>query len=109
MRALEGYLSTRRDASRGLLLTDRSRPMNRNSVLEVLGGIGLRGGPENLHTHRFRHTYGDTLLGAGGQEGDLQVALGQSTSAMTKRYTRARQAGRALKAVRRLSPAERLA
>jgi len=108
MRAVAAYLKARRVVNDRAFVTDRGQAMNRNSLLQVLRRIGLRAGVENVHTHRFRHTYGDMFLEAGGQEGDLQAAFRHSTSAMTRRYTRARQTGRALEAMRRLSPVERL-
>jgi site-specific recombinase XerD len=108
MRALAAYLKARRSASETVFITRLARPMNRNSLLQVLRRLALRAGVEGVHTHRFRHTFADQWLGAGGQEGDLQTILGHSTPTMTRRYTNARKNERALEAMRGLSLVERL-
>jgi site-specific recombinase XerD len=108
MRALAAYLKARRSASETVFITRLARPMNRNSLLQVLRRLALRAGVEGVHTHRFRHTFADQWLGAGGQEGDLQTILGHSTPTMTRKYTNARKNERALEAMRGLSLVERL-
>lgn len=108
MRAVAAYLKARRVLSGLVFVSLRGEPLNRNSLLQALRRIGLRAGVEGVRTHRFRHTYGDLFSEAGGQEGDLQTVFGHSTSDMTRRYTNARKTQRAIEAMRRFSPVEKL-
>lgn len=56
-----------------------------------------------FHPHRFRHTMADRWLEAGGSELGLMSVGGWSGLAMVQRYSRGRQASRAIEESRRLN------
>lgn len=113
-KALDRYLRARARSpyagrSTAIFISARDgRPMNRNSVLQMLRRRGREAGIEGLHPHVFRHTFSDRWLRAGGGEGDLMELNGWSSRDMLGRYARATRAERAREAHRRLSPMDNL-
>lgn len=109
-RALDRYLRARARSpyagrSKAIFISARDgRPMNRNSVLQMLKRRGREAGIPGLHPHMFRHTFSDRWLRAGGGEGDLMELNGWSSRDMLGRYAKATRAERAREAHRRLSP-----
>lgn len=65
---------------------DNMRPMNRNSVREMLGRIGEKAGVKDCYPHRFRHSFACAWLRNGGDPYTLQDLLGHTSMEMTKRY-----------------------
>jgi site-specific recombinase XerD len=69
---------------------------------------GSEAGVQNCYPHRFRHTFADSWLAAGGNVDDLMNVAGWKTIAMPLRYAKGRGVARAAEAHKRLSPGDRL-
>jgi integrase/recombinase XerD len=91
--ALWKYLSTRPDARMGdaLFVSKSNRPMDRHDLRKLLLRIGERANVNNVHPHRFRHTFAIQYLRNGGDAYTLQALLGHSTLDMVKNYLRLAQ------------------
>lgn len=62
------------------------RPMNRDSVRQLLSQIGEKAGVPGTHPHRFRHTFAVSFLRNGGNVFQLQDLLGHTSLTMCRRY-----------------------
>lgn len=69
---------------------------------------GKEAGVQNCYPHRFRHTFADSWLAAGGNVDDLMNVAGWKSIAMPLRYAKGRGVARAAEAHKRLSPGDRL-
>jgi integrase/recombinase XerD len=107
-RALWRYLAGREDKRPDDLffLTDTDREMTRKTLLKMLYKVAARAGVANCFPHRFRHTFAIEFLRNGGDPFRLQLLLGHSDMAMTRRYVAFVRADVA-DAHRRASPADR--
>lgn len=76
------------------------RNMLRRSFLSV--GLDFRG------VHAFRRGFAISFLDAGGDPGDLQALAGWESVAMVRRYARATETERAIRAHKQFSPVQRL-
>lgn len=83
-------------------------PFDYQQVHRLVKAIGKRASVQDVHCHRFRHTFADAYLRAGGDRGDLRLLLGHSSYKMVDRYCSYFEQERAVAAHRRLSPAARL-
>ena len=88
------YLATRKDepANAYLFVTTEGGPLDPDRMLKLLYGIGERAGVEDVHPHRFRHTFAINFLRNGGDPWSLQMMLGHSTMEMVKTYLSIAQA-----------------
>ena len=85
---------------RGALSTDGAR--ERMTVRGAMAGI------EDLHPHRFRHTFAHDFLINGGQERDLKRLAGWTSDAMLERYGASAADQRAKTAAQRLRRGDRV-
>ena len=69
-----------------ILATKDYRPMNRNSIRQMLNKTGKRAGVDNVYPHHFRHTFAIEFLRNGGIPFVLQKLIGHNTLDMVKRY-----------------------
>ncbi len=60
--------------------------LTRHGVRSLLRALGRKAGIENLHPHRFRHTFAIEFLRNGGDIFTLQQLLGHSSLDMVRRY-----------------------
>ncbi len=90
-----------------LLLTQRG-PMSPDGVRERMKVLGERAGIENLHPHRFRHTWAHDFLMNGGQERDLKRLAGWSSDVMLERYGASAADARAKAAAQRMKRGDRV-
>jgi len=73
-----------------------------SGIAQVLNRRAKAAGVENLHPHRFRHTFAHRWLAAGGTEGDLQELAGWRSPQMVARYGASARSERARAAYRRI-------
>jgi site-specific recombinase XerD len=111
-KALDKYLRARRthkhaDTTDALWLGQRG-PMTVWGVEERLKVRAAAAGVENLHAHRFRHTFAADWLANGGQERDLMRLAGWTSDAMLQVYGRATADQRAQDAHRRMRRGDRV-
>jgi len=103
------YSATRAEASPhdAFFIVRRGLPMNRNSISHILSEIGERAGVQNVHPHRFRHTFAIEFLRNGGDVFSLQKILGHTTLEMVNTYLQIAQSD-ITAAHRKASPADNL-
>jgi site-specific recombinase XerD len=82
--------------------------MTDSGIRAMLKRRGREAGVQGVHPHRFRHTFADSWLAAGGNVDDLMHIAGWTTYDMPLRYARGRGQARAHEAHRRLSPGDRI-
>jgi integrase/recombinase XerD len=83
------YLATRPEKPQPadhLFLTLDGHEMDKDYLRHLLDTIGQRAKINNVHPHRFRHTFAIQYLRNGGDPFTLQMLLGHSTMEMVKRY-----------------------
>ena len=106
--AIERYQRKRGIKSEWLWLGSANKPLIINGLRMMLkrrfkdAGVKFRG------AHAFRRGFAMEYLASGGQEGDLKELGGWNDYAMVSRYAKANAGERAIKAHKKLSPADRL-
>lgn len=106
-RALDRYLRMRKthrmaSSSDRLWLGDRGKTFGYNGLHKSFAARAVSAGVEGFHPHRLRHTFADRWLDKGGSEGGLMTVAGWKSRKMVDRYSRARQAVRAVDESHRL-------
>jgi integrase/recombinase XerD len=92
--ALWKYLAARKDEAVNsyLFMTSEGGPLDPDRMSKLMYSIGRRAGVEDVHPHRFRHTFAISFLRNGGDPWSLQMMLGHSTMEMVKTYLSIAQA-----------------
>lgn len=87
-KAIWTYLQKRADKEGDdpLVVSSTGLRMTRDGLRQLLGRIGRRAGVDNVHPHRFRHTFAIEYLRNGGDVFTLQRILGHSDLTMCRRY-----------------------
>jgi len=109
--ALRRYLRARARhplASRPELWLGKRGAMTDSGVRQMLERRATDAGVENLHPHRFRHTFAHRWLAEGGQEQDLMRLAGWRSREMLGRYGASAADQRAREAHRKLGLGDRL-
>jgi site-specific recombinase XerD len=105
---LNRYLRMRRSPRPELWLARTGKPMNRNSLWEVLAYRSERAGIKHVYPHMLRHSHASWWLEAGGNLMDLKENMGHSSIKVTERYLEYRAGERAREARRQYAPGNRL-
>jgi site-specific recombinase XerD len=82
--------------------------MTDSGIRNMVGRRGEQAGIQNVNPHRFRRSFADQWLAAGGSTDDLMHITGWKTYDMVREYTEARGIARAHDAHSRLSPGDRI-
>jgi integrase/recombinase XerD len=69
-----------------LFLNARQKQMTANGLLQLVMRLGEAAQVENVHPHRFRHTFALSYLQNGGDPLTLQRLMGHTTLTMTNHY-----------------------
>jgi site-specific recombinase XerD len=75
-------------------------------IRQMLQRRGDEAGVQNVHPHRFRHTFADKWLELGGNVDDLMNIAGWRSVSMPLRYAKGRGIARAAEIHKRLSPGD---
>lgn len=105
-KALDRYDRRRRlhpDTDRPELWLGRRGPLKGNGIHQALNRRPETAGIGHIHAHQFRHSFANSWLQAGGNEGDLQELAGWKSPQMLRRYGASAAAARARDAHRRWS------
>jgi integrase/recombinase XerC len=88
LRPLRVYLRVRRaaDGVGELFTTDEGLPISYDGGQSIMRRMKLKAGVDNLHAHRFRHTWAQTAFKKGADARLVQDQMGWETDQMVKRY-----------------------
>jgi len=107
--AIRNYLVHFRGTEAGLLfLTCRGMPLRTNAARTIFRDLSHKAGVDDVHPHRFPHTFATWAIELHAREIDVQYLLGHSTPAMVRRYTTTYNAEKAARAHAMFSPADHL-
>ncbi|MGC4106995.1 MAG: tyrosine-type recombinase/integrase [Thermomicrobiales bacterium] len=85
-KAMRRYLNKEHSGSAYLIESRSHKCLSPNSLLQVLYRLGTRANVEDVHPHKFRHTFATEYLRNGGDPLTLQRLLGHTTLMMTNHY-----------------------
>ncbi|MEP6816670.1 MAG: tyrosine-type recombinase/integrase [Marmoricola sp.] len=110
-RALDRYVRARAGQRwshlDALFLTQRGA-LSPDGARERMKVRGAMAGIDDLHPHRFRHTWAHDFLMSGGQERDLKRLAGWSSDVMLERYGASAADARAKAAAQRMKRGDRV-
>ena len=81
-----------------LFLTCRGMPLRTNAARTIFRDLSHKAGVDDVHPHRFPHTFATWAIELHAREIDVQYLLGHSTPAMVRRYTTTYNAEKAARA-----------
>ena len=105
--AVERY-HRRRQPSPWLFASREGRSLTFNALRNLLRRVFKKAGVEFRGVHAFRRGFAIAFLAAGGEPMDLKALAGWESMQMLRRYTKATETERAIKAHRRFSPVTNL-
>lgn len=111
VRALDRYVRKRahhRWAHLDALFLTQRGALSSDGARDRVKYRGELAGIENLHPHRFRHTFAHDFLMSGGQERDLKRLAGWTSDVMLERYGASAADARAKAAAQRLKRGDRV-
>jgi site-specific recombinase XerD len=111
VRALDRYVRMRshhRWAHLGALFLTQRGALSADGARDRVKLRGQLAGIDDLHPHRFRHTFAHDFLMSGGQERDLKRLAGWSSDVMLERYGASAADARAKAAAQRLKRGDRV-
>jgi site-specific recombinase XerD len=106
--SVERYLRRRQVTTPFLFASRGGRPLSYNAMHQLVHRLFQAVDVPFKGLHGLRRTWAMAFLDAGGDPADLQTLAGWTSSAMLRRYTRATERERALKAHRKFSPVDRM-
>src|SRR4029450_8521272 len=110
-RALDRYIRMRghhRWVHLDALFLPQRGPLSTDGARDRVKYRGQLAGIEDLHPHRFRHTFAHDFLMNGGQERDLKRLAGWTSDVMLERYGASAADARAKAAAQRLRRGDRV-
>jgi site-specific recombinase XerD len=110
-RALDRYRRQRREhrhAHESAFFLSQRGPLSKDGIDDMLRRRARQAGVDNLHAHRFRHTFAHRWLSAGGEGRDLMKIAGWSSDTMLDHYGSSAADERARDAFRRLKLGDKL-
>jgi site-specific recombinase XerD len=110
LKTIWSYLKARRNPSEYLWLSEEGRPLTGDGVGQMIQDLMKKAGIGNhkASCHVFRHTFANSFLDNGGDPLDLQYLLGHASLKMVEQYSRAHKQRRALKALEKQRPVDRV-
>jgi len=110
LKAIWQYFKVRKNPSEYLWLSEEGRHLTGDGVGQMLQDLMIKAeiSGHKASCHVFRHTFANSFLDNGGDPLDLQYLLGHASLKMVEQYSRAHKQRRALKALEKQRPVDRI-